>query len=80
MTDVIELTGRKLQTTRQCAGRGATSPRGQAADFEQLQPERFDLREHAVQRSPVGQRPGQHSVAAAGPRLQGGEGGAYRLA
>ena len=60
-------------------GRGA-SGRWQAADFEQLEPERLDLREHAVQRGAVGQRPGQHGVAAAGPGLQSGERGAYRLA
>src|SRR5262249_8515652 len=52
----------------------------QAADFEQLEPERLDLREHAIQRGAVGQRPGQHGVAAAGPGLQGRERGAYRLA
>ena len=56
------------------------SGRWQAADFEQLEPERLDLREHAVQRGAVGQRPGQHGVAAAGLGLQGRERGAYRLA
>ena len=50
----------------------------QAADFEQLKPERLDLREHAIQRGAVGQRPGQH--AAAGLSLQSRERGAYRLA
>ena len=60
-------------------GRGA-SVRWQAADFEQLKPERLDLREHAIQRGAVGERPGQHGVAAAGLSLQGRERGAYRLA
>src|SRR5215470_6880314 len=59
---------------------GGASGRWQAADFEQLEPERLELREHAIQRGAVGQRPGQHGVAAAGPGLQGGERGAYRLA
>jgi hypothetical protein len=40
--------------------RGAASNRWQAADFEQLEAERLDLGEHAVERSPVAQRPGQH--------------------
>ena len=57
-------------------GPGGGSGRWQAADFEQLEPERLELREHAVQRGAVGQRPGQHGVAAAGPGLQGGERGA----
>jgi len=61
-------------------GRGEASHRWQAADFEQLEPERLDLGEHAVQRSAVRQGSGQHSVAASGPGLQGGEGGADRLA
>jgi len=60
--------------------RGGGSGRWQPADFEQLEPERLDLREHAVKRGAVGQRPGQHGVAAAGPGLQGGERRAYRLA
>jgi len=60
--------------------RGGASDRWQAADFEQLEPERLDLREHAIQRGAVGERPGQHSVAAAGLSLQGRERGAYRLA
>src|SRR5215470_8768763 len=57
-----------------------SSDRWKTADFEQLEPERLDLREHAVQRGAVGQRPGQHGVAAAGLSLQGRERGAYRLA
>ena len=52
----------------------------QTANFEQLEPKRLDLREDAIQRGAVGQRPGQHGVAAAGLSLQGGERGAYRLA
>ena len=59
---------------------GGASHRWQAADFEQLEAERLDLREHAVQRRAVRQRPGQHGVAAARPGLQGGERAAYRLA
>src|SRR5215470_12535695 len=61
-------------------GRGRGSDWWQAADFEQLEPERLELREHAIQRGAVGQRPGQHGVAAAGLGLQGRECGAYRLA
>ena len=49
---------------------GGVSGRWQAADFEQLEPERLNLREHAIQRGAVGQRPGQHDVAAAGLSLQ----------
>jgi len=52
----------------------------QAADFEQLKPKLLDLREHAIQRGAVGQRPGQHGVTTAALSLQGGERGAYRLA
>ena len=59
---------------------GGVSHRRQAADFEQLEAERLDLREHAMKRRAVAQRPGQHGVAAAGPGLQGGECAAYRLA
>src|SRR5215471_14652174 len=59
---------------------GGVSGRWQAAEFEQLEPERLELGEHAIQRGVVGQRPGQHGVAAAGPGLQGRERGAYRLA
>src|SRR5215471_2659747 len=70
---------RWLRTGRPVPGAGA-SGWWQAADFEQLEAERLDLREHAIQRGAVGQRPGQHGVAAAGLRLQGGERGADRLA
>jgi len=70
---------RSLRTDGQWPGAGA-SDRWQAADFEQLEPERLDLREHAIQRGAAGERPGQHGVATAGPRLQGRERGAYRLA
>ena len=70
--------GRRWRRTgRPAAG---ASGRWQAADFEQLEPERLDLREHAIQRGAVGQRPGQHGVAAARLGLQGRERGAYRLA
>ena len=51
-------------------GRGVTPVAG--GDFEQLESERLDLREHAVQRRAVAERPGQHGVAAARPGLQGG--------
>jgi len=65
---------------RRPAARGGASGRRQAADFEQLEPERLDLREHAVERGPIGQRPGQHGVPATRLSLQGRERGAYRLA
>jgi hypothetical protein len=68
-----------LRTGRPVA-RGGASDRWQTADFEQLEPERLDLREHAIQRGAVGERPGQHGVAAAGLSLQGRERGADRLA
>ena len=55
---------------RPAAAGGGASHRRQAADFEQFEAERLELREHAVQRRPVRQRPGQHSVAAARPGLQ----------
>jgi len=61
------------------AGSGA-SHRWQAADFEQFEPERLDLREHAVQRGAIRERSGQHGIAAAPLSLQGRERGAYRLA
>ena len=61
-------------------GRGRVSDWGQASDFEQLEAERLHLGEHAVERGPVAQRPGQHRVAAARLSLQGGECAAYRLA
>ena len=41
----------------------------QAADFEELEPEGLDLRERAVQRGAVRERPGQDGVAAAGVSL-----------
>ena len=65
---------------RLAAVRGWASGRWQAADFEQLEAERLDLREYPVQRRAVRQRTGQHGVAPAGPGLQGGERAAYRLA
>ncbi len=61
-------------------GCGRASHRRQAADFEQLESERLDLREHAVQRRAVAERPGQHGIAAARPGLQGGECRANSLA
>ncbi|HEY7263083.1 MAG TPA: hypothetical protein VH589_16545 [Trebonia sp.] len=64
---------------RPAAPSGA-SRRRQAADFEQLEAERLELREHPVQRSAIRERPGQHGVAAARPGLQGRECAAYRLA
>src|SRR5215831_13953235 len=61
--------------------RSRRSPgRRQAADFEQLKPERLDLAEHAVQRGLVRQCPGQRGVLSARPGPQGGERGAHRLA
>jgi len=67
---------RWLRTDGRWPGAGA-SDRWQAADFEQLEPERLDLREHAIQRGAVGERPGQHGVATAGLSLQGRERGAF---
>ena len=61
--------GRRSLRTERPVARGGASDRWQAADFEQLEPERLDLREHAIQRGAVGQRPGQHGVAAAGLSL-----------
>src|SRR5215831_11301641 len=85
---VSEVPGPAAGVTRAGAGRGrggrwpgaGVSGRWQAADFEQFEPERLELREHAIQCGAVGQRPGQHGVAAAGLGLQGRECGAYRLA
>src|SRR5690348_7537841 len=71
--------GRWLRTGRRLA-RGGASDRWQAADFEQLEPERLDLREHAIQRGAVREPPGQHGVAATSLSLQGRERGTYRLA
>ena len=62
------------------AVRGWASGRWQAADFEQLEAERLDLREHPVQRRAVRQRPGQHRIAAARLSLEGGKCAAYRRA
>jgi hypothetical protein len=61
-------------------GTCAAVKRWQATDFEQLEPERLDLREHSVERGLVAERSRQHSVAAARPSLEGGERGAHRLA
>ena len=69
-----------MGTGRMPVAASGVSHRWQAADFEQLEPERLDLREYAVQRGLVSQRPGQHGVAAARAGLQGGECGAHRLA
>src|SRR5262249_37093551 len=63
----------------ECGPSGA-SDRWQAADFEQLDPERLHRREHAIQRGSVGEQPGQHGVAAAGLGLQVRERGANCLA
>src|SRR5262249_8641600 len=54
--------------------------RWQAPDLEQLEPERLDLREHAVQRRAVRQYPGQYGVGAARPGLQSRECVEHRLA
>jgi hypothetical protein len=52
----------------------------QAADFEQLEPERLDLREHAVQRGASGSGPVSTVSPPLAFGLQGGERGAYRMA
>ena len=54
--------------------------RRQAADFDEFQPERLDLGQHAVKRGLVGQHADQRGVAAVCPGVEGGERGADRLA
>jgi len=56
------------------------SARRQTPDFEQFEPERLDLGEHAVERCLVGQRTSQHGVVAAHAGLEGRERGPHRLA
>jgi hypothetical protein len=51
-----------------------------AADLDELQAERLDLGEHAIQRGLVGQHARQHRVVTARPGLEIGERGADRLA
>jgi LuxR family maltose regulon positive regulatory protein len=72
--------GRLRAGSRIPAADSRTSRRWKAADFEQLEPERLDLREHPVQRRAVRQRPSQDGVSAARPGLQSGECGEHRLA
>ena len=56
------------------------SARRQTADFEQFEPERLDLGEHAVERGLVGQHTSQHGLVAVRTGLQDRERGAHRLA
>ena len=58
----------------------AGSCAGDAADLDELEAERLDLGEHAVERGLVGQHARQHRVVTAGPGLEIGERGADRLA
>jgi len=53
---------------------------GDAADLDELEAERLDLGEHAVERGLVGQHARQYRVVTAGPGLEIGERGADRLA
>jgi hypothetical protein len=56
------------------------SARRQTADFEQFEPQRLDLREHAVERGLVGKRTSQRGVVAVRPGLEGWKRGADRVA
>ena len=49
-------------------------------DFEQLEPERLDLGQHAIKRGLVGQRTSQHGDVAARAGLEGRERGPHRPA
>src|SRR6266404_8369078 len=51
-----------------------------AADFEQLEAERFDLSEHTMQRRPVGQAAREHGVASLHLRVEARERREQRLA
>jgi len=57
----------------------ASAPR-KATDFEQFEPERLDLGEHAVERGLVGERTSQRGVVPVRPGLEGWKRGAHRLA
>ena len=46
---------------------------GHAAELEQLQAERLDLGQHAMQRRLVGQIPGKYGLGSVCPRLQARE-------
>jgi len=62
------------------ASLSARSCRCDAADLDELEGQRLDLGEHAVQRGLVGQHARQHRVAAVRPGPEIGERGADRLA
>jgi ABC-type multidrug transport system ATPase subunit len=64
------------------AGAGTVdgSARRQTAHFEQFEPERLDLGQHAVERGLVGQRASQHGLVAVRTGLEDRERGAHRLA
>src|SRR5262249_38711570 len=57
-----------------------SSGRWQTPNLEELEPERLDLRKHAVQRGAVWERPRQHGVPPARLSLQAREREANRLA
>jgi len=52
----------------------------QTADFEELEPERLDLGEHAVQRGAIRERSGQRGVRSARLSPEGGERRPHQLA
>jgi hypothetical protein len=56
------------------------SARRQTPDFEQFEPERLDLGEHAGERGLVGQHTSQHGLVAVRAGLEDRERGAHRLA
>ena len=56
-----------------------SAPR-QTPDFEQFEPERLDLGQHAVERGLVGQHTSQHGLVAVRTGLEDRERGAHRLA
>ena len=62
------------------ASLSARSCRGDAADLDELEAERLDLGEHAIERGLVGQHARQHRVVTFRPGLEIGERGADRLA
>jgi hypothetical protein len=57
----------------------SSAPR-QTPDFEQFEPERLDLGEHAVERGLVGQHTSQHGLVAVRAGLEAWERGAHHLA
>jgi ABC-2 type transport system ATP-binding protein len=76
------LAERAAIATRPPAGAGTAdaSARRQTAHFEQFEPERLDLGQHAVERGLVGQHTRQHGLVAVRAGLEDRERGAHRLA